>query len=244
MEVIASIDVRGGRCVRLIQGDYDRETIFSDDPVAMAKRWEAEGAPRIHVVDLDGAREGRPVNDETVRRIIEAVAVPVQVAGGVRSLDAVEGWLGAGADRVVLGTAAVRDPSLAEEAARRHGERIVVSLDARDGFFAAEGWREVTDQRADDLLRRFAELGVQRFVFTDIGVDGTLTAPNFDAIAALVRASPAKIIASGGIAEVAHLVRLAEIGAEGAILGRSLYDGRVDLREALRAMAEGAPDIR
>jgi phosphoribosylformimino-5-aminoimidazole carboxamide ribotide isomerase len=239
VEVIPAIDLRGGRCVRLVQGDYDRETVFSDDPVAMAQRWQAEGAPRIHVVDLDGAREGHPVNDDTVRRIIEAVDVPVQVAGGVRTLDAVEGWLAAGADRVVLGTAAVRDPSFAEEAARRHGERIVVSLDARDGFFAAEGWREVTDQRADDLLRRFAALGVQRFVFTDVAVDGTLSAPNFAAIETMVRATPAKIIASGGIAEVAHLVRLAGIGAEGAILGRSLYDGRVDLREALEALAHG-----
>jgi phosphoribosylformimino-5-aminoimidazole carboxamide ribotide isomerase len=237
MEVIPAIDLRGGRCVRLVQGDYDRETVFSDDPVAMARRWQAAGAPRIHVVDLDGAREGRPVNDDTVRRIIEAVDVPVQVAGGVRTLDAAEGWLAAGADRVVLGTAAVRDPSLAEEAARRHGERIVVSLDTRDGFFAAEGWREVTDQRADDLLRRFGALGVQRFVFTDISVDGTLSAPNFDAIETMVRATPAKIIASGGIAQVAHLVRLAEIGAEGAILGRALYDGGVDLGEALEAVA-------
>jgi phosphoribosylformimino-5-aminoimidazole carboxamide ribotide isomerase len=239
MEVIPAIDLRGGRCVRLVQGDYNRETVFSDDPVAMAHRWQAEGAPRIHVVDLDGAREGRPVNDETVRRIIAAVSVPVQVAGGVRSLDAVEGWLAAGADRVVLGTAAVRDPSLAAEAARRHAERIVVSLDARDGYFAANGWREVTEQRADELLRRFVDLGVQRFVFTDIAVDGTLSAPNFDAIETMVRATPAKIIASGGIADVAHLVRLAEIGAEGAILGRSLYDGRVDLREALSRISGG-----
>jgi phosphoribosylformimino-5-aminoimidazole carboxamide ribotide isomerase len=237
MEVIPAIDIRGGRCVRLVQGDYERETVFSDDPVAMAQRWVREGAGRIHVVDLDGARDGRLVNDDDVRRIIEAADVPVQVAGGVRTLGAIETWLAAGADRVVLGTAVVRDPGLVEEAARLHGDRVVVSIDARDGLFAADGWREVTDQRADDLLRRFAGLGVQRFVFTDIAVDGTLSAPNFEAIEMMVRATPAKVIASGGIADVAHLTRLAQIGADGAILGRALYDGQVDLSEALRAAA-------
>src|SRR3990172_1943653 len=132
MEVIPAIDLRGGRCVRLVQGDYERETVYSDDPVAVARRWAEEGALRLHVVDLDGAREGRPVNDEAARRIIQAVAVPVQASGGVRDLEAVERWLAAGADRVVLGTAAVRDPALAQEAARRHGERIAVSVHVRD----------------------------------------------------------------------------------------------------------------
>ena len=236
MEIIPAIDLRGGRCVRLVQGDYDRETVFSDDPVATAQRWVSEGAPRLHVVDLDGAREGRPVNADAAGTIIAAVAIPVQVAGGVRDLDAVERWLAAGADRVVLGTAAVRDPTLAQEAARRHGERIAVSVDGRDGLFAAEGWREQTDQRVDDLLRRFVELGVQRFIYTDIGVDGTLTAPNYEAVAALVRATPAPLIAAGGVAEVAHLVRLAGLGVEGAIVGRALYEGRVSLPEALAAV--------
>ena len=236
MEIIPAIDLRGGRCVRLVQGDYDRETVFSDDPVATAQRWVSEGAPRLHVVDLDGAREGRPVNAAAAGAIIAAVAIPVQVAGGVRDLDAVERWLAAGADRVVLGTAAVRDPGLAQEAARRHGERIAVSVDGRDGLFAAQGWREQTDQRVEDLLRRFVELGVQRFIYTDIGVDGTLTAPNYEAVAALVRATPARLIAAGGVAEVAHLVRLAALGVEGAIVGRALYEGRVSLPEALAAV--------
>ncbi len=236
MEIIPAIDLRGGRCVRLFQGDYDRETVFSDDPVATAQRWTDEGAPRLHVVDLDGAREGRPVNDAAVRAIIAAVPVPVQVAGGVRDLDAIERWLASGADRVVLGTAAVRDPALAAQAARRHGERLVVSVDGRDGYFAAQGWREQTDQRVEDLLRRFFELGVQRFIYTDIGVDGTLTAPNYGAVAALVQATPAKLIAAGGVAEVEHLVRLADLGVEGAIVGRALYEGRVRLPEALAAV--------
>lgn len=236
MEVIPAVDLRGGRCVRLVQGDYEREISYSDDPVAVAERWGEQGAPRLHVVDLDGAREGRPVNGDAVRAIIEAVSVPVQVAGGVRDLDAVARWLAAGADRVVLGTAVLRDPELAAEACRRHGERIVVSIDARDGIVAAEGWREATDLRADELLRRLAELGVQRFVYTDIARDGTLTSPNFEVIEALLRVTDAKLIAAGGVAEVAHLVRLAELGVEGAIVGRALYDGRVALPEALAAV--------
>ena len=241
MEIIPAIDLRAGRCVRLVQGNYDRETVFSYDPTATAQRWANEGAPRLHVVDLDGAREGRPVNDDAVRAIIAAVTVPVQVAGGVRDLDAVERWLAAGAGRVVLGTAAVRDPALAQEATRRHGERIVVSIDGRGGLFAAEGWREQTDQRVEDLLRRFFDLGIRRFIYTDIAVDGTLTAPNYDAVAALVQATPAKLIAAGGVAEVAHLVRLAELGVEGAIVGRALYEGRVRLPEALAAVGDAPP---
>jgi phosphoribosylformimino-5-aminoimidazole carboxamide ribotide isomerase len=237
VEVIPAIDLRGGRCVRLVQGDYDRETVFSDDPAATARRWADEGAPRLHVVDLDGAREGRPLNDSAVRAIISEVAIPVEVAGGVRDLGAIDRWLAAGADRVVLGTAAVRDPALAQEAARRHGERIAVSIDGRDGYFAAQGWQEQTDQRVDDLVRRFFELGVQRFIYTDIGVDGTLTSPNYDAVAALVGATPAPLIAAGGVAEVAHLVRLAELGVEGAIVGLALYEGRIRLPEALAAVA-------
>ena len=236
MEVIPAIDLRGGRCVRLVQGDYDRETVFSDDPLAVARRWVEEGAPRLHIVDLDGAREGRPVNDGIVRSIIEAVDLPVQVAGGVRDLAAIDRWLTAGADRVVLGTAAVRDPELAAEAARRHGERIVVSIDARDGVVATEGWREGSGEQAEALLQRLASLGVRRFVYTDIARDGTLTSPNFEAIEALAQASTAALIASGGVAEVAHLVRLAELGVEGAIVGLALYDGRVQLREALAAI--------
>ena len=236
MEVIPAIDLRGGRCVRLVQGDYDREIVFSDDPVTTARNWAEQGASRVHVVDLDGAREGRPVNATIVQEIIEAVDLPVQVAGGVRDHDAIDTWLAAGADRVVLGTAAVRDPEFAGEAARRHGERIVVSIDARDGLVATEGWREGTGEQAEALLLRLAALGVRRFVCTDIARDGTLTSPNFEAVEALVKASPVAIIAAGGVAEVAHLVRLAELGVEGAIVGLALSDGRLDLREALAAV--------
>ncbi|MCH8026401.1 MAG: tRNA-dihydrouridine synthase, partial [Chloroflexi bacterium] len=185
---------------------------------------------------LNGAREGHSVNDGIIRQIIEAVDLPVQVAGGVRDLDAIGGWLAAGADRVVLGTAAVRDPELAAEACRRHGERIVVSIDARDGIVAVEGWREATEEQAEELLRRLAALGVRRFVYTDIDRDAMLQSPNYEAIETMVAASEAAVIAAGGVAEVAHLVRLAELGVEGAIVGLALYDGRLALPEALAAV--------
>ena len=237
MEVIPAIDLRGGRCVRLVQGDYDRELVFSDDPVETARRWVEAGATRLHVVDLDGAREGRPVNDASVRAIIASAGVPVEVAGGVRDLDAVQRWVDAGADRVVLGTAVVRRPELAAEAYRAHGERIVVSIDAKDGLVATQGWEETSEVRAEELLRQLAAAGIPRFIYTDIARDGTLTSPNYEAVEAMVKASDAKVIAAGGVAEVSHLVRLAELGVEGAIVGLALYDGRVDLREALAAVA-------
>ena len=238
MEVIPAVDLRGGRCVRLVQGDYERETVFSDEPVAVARRWAELGAPRLHVADLDGAREGRPVNGQAARAIIDAVSIPVQVSGGVRTLDAVGTWIRAGASRVVLGTAVVREPELAGEAVRRHGgERIVVSVDAKDGLVATDGWTSTTEVRAEELIQRLAGLGVRRFVYTDILRDGTLTSPNYEAIEALLKSTDAALIAAGGVAEVAHLVRLAELGAEGVIVGRALYDGRVDLQEALAAVA-------
>jgi phosphoribosylformimino-5-aminoimidazole carboxamide ribotide isomerase len=237
MEIIPAVDLRGGRCVRLVQGDYDRETVFSDDPVAVAQRWAAQGATRLHVADLDGAREGRPVNEAAARAIIESVAVPVQVSGGVRTLDAVDRWVAAGADRVVLGTAVVHEPELAGEACRAHGGRIVVSVDAKDGLVATDGWTSTSEVRADELIAHLVELGVPRFVYTDIARDGTLTSPNYEAIAALVSSVDAAVIAAGGVAETSHLVRLAGLGVEGVIVGRALYDGRVDLPEALAAVA-------
>lgn len=222
--------------MRLYQGDYARETVFSEDPVAMARRWVDLRAPRLHVVDLDGAREGRPVNREVIAAIISAVRpVPVQVGGGVREMGSIEWLLGeAEADRAILGTAAVRDRRLVEEACGRYGERIVVGVDAREGVVAVEGWQETTEVSAEELMVELAALGVRRFVYTDIARDGTLTEPNFAAYESAVGAVPAAIIASGGVASVEHLRRLASIGVEGAIAGRALYDGRVELEEALR----------
>lgn len=222
--------------MRLYQGDYARETVFSNDPVAVARRWAAEGALRLHLVDLDGARQGQPVNQRVIADIIRDVSVPVQVGGGVRDMAAIEALLAAGADRAILGTAAVCEPDLVREACARYGEHIVVSVDAREGLAATEAWRETSEMRAEDLMRAMVELGVQRFVYTDITRDGTMTEPDFAAYRSAVKAVRAAIIASGGVASLEHLRRLASIGVEGAIIGRALYDGRVDLCEALEAV--------
>ncbi len=233
MEVIPAIDIRGGRCVRLYQGDYARETVFSDDPLLVAERWQKEGAQRLHVVDLDGAREGEPVNDAVIGRILKAANVPVQVAGGIRQIDVIDRYMELGADRVVVGTAAVKDEVLVANACALYREALVVSVDARGGRVATEGWREGSSETAEGLARRMAAIGVQRFVFTDIGRDGTMRGPNFSAIARLVKAVGVPVIAAGGIASIDHVRRLAKTGVEAVILGRALYDGSVSLPEAL-----------
>jgi phosphoribosylformimino-5-aminoimidazole carboxamide ribotide isomerase len=184
-------------------------------------------------VDLDGAREGRPVNQRVIADIVRALSVPVQVGGGVRDLAAIEALLAAGVERAILGTAAVREPDLVREACALYGERIVVSVDAREGLAATEAWRETSDLQAEDLMRAMVDLGVRRFVYTDVARDGTMTEPNFAAYRSAVKAVRAAIIASGGVASLEHLHRLTSIGVEGAIIGRALYDGRVALREAL-----------
>jgi phosphoribosylformimino-5-aminoimidazole carboxamide ribotide isomerase len=236
MEVIPAVDIRGGRCVRLYQGDYDRETVFSEDPVAMARHWERLGAPRLHVVDLDGARAGQPVNDHIIAELLSAIAIPVQVAGGIRQLDVVGRYLEVGADRVVLGTAAVHDQPLVGRACATFREAVVVAVDARRGRVATAGWREASREAPEGLMRRLEELGVPRFIFTDISRDGTLRGPNFTAIERLVRAFQTPVIASGGVSTVEHLRRLAKLGVEGAIVGRALYDGGLELSEALAAV--------
>ena len=240
MEVIPAIDIRGGLCVRLEQGDYARETVFGDDPAAMARRWQEAGVPRIHVVDLDGAREGRPVNEEAVRSILSAVSVPVQLGGGVRDLSAVERCLSAGVGRVVLGTAAVKNPEVLVEAVSLYRERVVVGVDARDGIVATEGWMEASGVPVGELVRRLSEAGVRRVIYTDIARDGMMSGPNIGALAALLEEtaglpSPVAVIASGGVSSPEHVRRLASVGVEGVIVGRALYTGALDLREALQA---------
>jgi len=236
MEVIPAVDIRGGRCVRLYQGDYDRETVFSEDPAGMARHWERLGAPRLHVVDLDGARSGRPVNDRVIEELLSTVKIPVQVAGGIRRLEVIGRYLEMGAARVVLGTAAVRDQPLVSKACDIFREAVVVAVDARRGRVATAGWREASGETPEGLMRRLAEMGVPRFIFTDISRDGTLRGPNFAAIRRLVRAFQTPVIASGGVTTVEHLRRLAKLGVEGAIVGRALYDGGLELGEALAAV--------
>jgi phosphoribosylformimino-5-aminoimidazole carboxamide ribotide isomerase len=233
--LIPAIDIRDGHCVRLYQGDYARETVFSDDPVAMARRWQAEGAPRLHLIDLDGARDGRPVNHGVVIAIARAVGIPCQVGGGIRSVDRAARYLEAGLERVILGSVAAESPSILGAALARFDDAIVVGVDARAGRVALHGWRERSGEKAEELMCRLAATGVRRFIYTDIARDGTLRGPNLAATQRAVRSVPAAIIASGGIATLDHLRRLSRIGVEGAILGRALYDGALSLPEALRA---------
>ena len=245
MEVIPAIDLKSGRCVRLYQGDYRRETVYSDDPVSVALDWQQQGAPRLHLVDLDGAAQGKPANLEILTQIISRLSIPVQVGGGIRNEATAQTLLAAGADRVVIGTAAVEQPALVEALCRDHGGRVVVAVDARDGQVAIKGWTEESSVGALELAQRMSILGVTRLLYTDISRDGTLTEPNFEATAALVRDTGMAVLASGGITSLENIRRLSGTGVEGAILGRALYDGVITLPDALAVADEtgtaGAP---
>ncbi|MDP8922223.1 MAG: 1-(5-phosphoribosyl)-5-[(5-phosphoribosylamino)methylideneamino]imidazole-4-carboxamide isomerase [Chloroflexota bacterium] len=242
-EVIPAIDLKGGQAVRLVQGDFDRATVFDDDTSAVARRWVEAGARRLHVVDLDGSRVGAPVQLEAIRAIVQAVDVPVQLGGGVRSIEHVEAAFDAGLEQVILGTAAVEDPVFLDAALARYGERIVGGIDARDGVVAVRGWIDTSGRDALELARDLAGRGVRTIIYTDIGRDGTLQGPNVEAVARMVEAVPGvAVIASGGVSDLGDLVALAEAGAAGAIVGKALYTGAIDLElaiEHVRSIEEG-----
>jgi phosphoribosylformimino-5-aminoimidazole carboxamide ribotide isomerase len=237
-ELIPAIDLLGGQAVRLSQGRYDAATVYDEDPARVAGRFAKLGIRRLHVVDLDGAKAGRPVQSEAIRRILAAVGpIPVQVGGGIRTLDGVEETLAWGIDRVILGTVALRDPELVKRAAGAHPGRIVVGIDARDGKVAVEGWTEGSEIRAVDLGRRFEDAGVAAIVYTDIARDGMLSGPNLEATALLASALRIPVIVSGGVAtneDVLQSARLREKNICGVIVGRAIYTGGVDLESALR----------
>ena len=235
MQVIPAIDLRGGRCVRLRQGDYGQETVYGDDPAAMAARWEAEGAGRIHLVDLDGAREGRPVNVEAVRAILGRVAVPCQLGGGVRDELTIATWLEAGIERVIIGTQALKDPTWFEAMALRYPDRLVLGLDARDGRVATAGWLDVSSVAAVDLARQFDGLPLAGLVYTDISRDGMLEGPNVEATADLARQLKTPVIASGGVSQLDDLRALAATPVVACIVGVALYRDRFTLAEAIAA---------
>lgn len=242
MQVIPAIDLLDGQCVRLHQGDYAQVTHFSADPVAQALSWQQQGAERLHLVDLDGARTGEPVNDAVIRAITAALAIPVQLGGGVRTEQRAEELLACGLDRVILGTVALEQPELVDRLAARHPQRIVVGIDARDGKVATRGWIEASGTEATDLAKRFSRSPLAALICTDIATDGTLAGPNLAFLRGMAEASGVPVIASGGIGNLEHLLSLlslAPLGVEGVIVGRALYDGRVDLAEALQAIDEG-----
>ncbi|MAH39558.1 MAG: 1-(5-phosphoribosyl)-5-[(5-phosphoribosylamino)methylideneamino]imidazole-4-carboxamide isomerase [Dehalococcoidales bacterium] len=233
MEIIPAIDIRNGNCVRLYQGDYGIETIFSDDPVEMAMEWQSLGALRLHIIDLDGAASGELCNLELITEIANAVLIPVQAGGGIRQMGTIEELLKVGVDRVILGTAAVEDAELVKEACRRFGQSIIVSLDAREGYLATHGWLKETELGAVEFVRSMATLGVRRFIYTDISRDGTLTEPNFNSIFELVDATRFPVVASGGISSLIHLKVLKKLGVSGAIIGKALYTKQINLKQAL-----------
>jgi phosphoribosylformimino-5-aminoimidazole carboxamide ribotide isomerase len=237
MLLIPAIDLKDGKCVRLRQGDMSDATVFSEDPVAMARHWVAQGARRLHIVDLNGARSGRPVNEAVIRKMIAAVGddIPVQLGGGIRDLDTIERYIDDGVAYVVIGTAAVKSPGFLQDACTAFGGHVIVSLDARDGKVATDGWSKLTGHDVIDLAKKFEDYGVDAILYTDIGRDGMMTGVNIEATVELARAVKIPVIASGGVSGMADIERLCAVepeGIEAAILGRSLYEGAIDFQAA------------
>jgi phosphoribosylformimino-5-aminoimidazole carboxamide ribotide isomerase len=235
MLILPAIDLRNGKCVNLVQGRAEEETIFSDQPIEMAKRWEAEGAEYLHLVDLDGAFHGATANLQIVREIVDAIRIPVQLGGGIRTPERLDQILALGVARAIIGTAALKNPSLVESACRKYGEKIAVGIDAKDELVATEGWLNVSHKPAIEFAREMQNLGVLTIVYTDIKSDGMLKGPNMEATRAIVEEVEVGVIASGGITSVENLKTLKSIGASGAIIGRALYTGDLDLQSALAA---------
>lgn len=241
MQVIPAIDLRGGQCVRLFQGDYERETVFGDDPAAAARRWFEAGASRLHVVDLDGARDGVRANMTAVEAILNAANVPVQLGGGIRTAESAIELLSLGVDRVIFGTAAIESPNEVRRTIAQSGaDSVIVGVDAKRGLVSTRGWTEATQVRAIDLMTEMAGIGVRRFMYTDTERDGTLSHPNFESIAEVLRAVPHPVIAAGGIATIDDLARLSDMGAEAAVTGVAIYSGALDLRQAIEEVERGA----
>ncbi|MEG2893661.1 MAG: 1-(5-phosphoribosyl)-5-[(5-phosphoribosylamino)methylideneamino]imidazole-4-carboxamide isomerase [Clostridium sp.] len=231
MIIFPAIDIRGGQCVRLLQGDFDRETVYGNSPADMAKKWQNQGAKFIHVVDLDGAKEGEGRNYNAIKDAIKAVDIPVQVGGGIRSLEYVDQLIEAGAARVILGTIVIENRDIVVEAVKKHGDKIAVSLDAKNGYVATKGWTEVTDRLAKDVAKDLEEIGVKTIVYTDIAKDGMLVGPNFDETEELNKHVNINIIASGGVSSVEDVKKLTGMNVYGAIVGKALYDEKVSLSD-------------
>lgn len=239
MIIIPAVDIKGGKCVRLEQGFMDRETIFSDYPEEMALQWERKGAKRLHLVDLDGAVQGIPFNKKVIRNVVDRVSIPVQLGGGIRDLDTIEGYINLGIDQIIIGTVAYKDPDLVETACKRYPGRIIVGIDSKDSYVSVEGWTEPTNIIAIDLAKRFEDMKINSIIYTDIKRDGMKRGPNIDAIREFATAINIPLIAAGGISSIKDIENMAELeedGLSGIIVGRALYDGSIRLEQAINTL--------
>lgn len=234
MIIFPAVDILQGKCVRLIQGDYNQEKVYSDSPVAMAQTWAAKGAEFIHIVDLDGAKSGESINKQIIINIAQNVDVPIQVGGGIRSLTTIDSYISNGVNRVIIGTAAIQDQAFLEEAVKQYGEKIVVSIDAKNDFVATDGWTDTSDVRALDLVKKLEAIGVQTIVYTDIAKDGMLQGPNFAEQKAINEATTMNVIASGGVTTQEDIVKLKTLNLYGVIIGKALYDGKLSLEDIIK----------
>ncbi|MCH2122097.1 MAG: 1-(5-phosphoribosyl)-5-[(5-phosphoribosylamino)methylideneamino]imidazole-4-carboxamide isomerase [Planctomycetota bacterium] len=238
MKIWPAVDIRGGQCVRLIQGDYDQETVYGANPADMAIRWASDGAGQIHLVDLDGARDGSTANRQAVAEIVNSVEVPCQLGGGIRDRVTVAEYLGLGVERLVIGTKAQKDPDWLSAICKEFPERIVIGLDARSGMVATDGWLQTSDTPASELAKRYSKLPIAGIVYTDITRDGMLKGPNLEALKDIIDAVDVPVIASGGVTTSEDVTEIAKLGAAGCIIGRSLYEGKMTLADAMDAVVE------
>ena len=235
MKIYPAIDIKDGKCVRLLRGSFDDVTVYGDNPAEMARKWESLGGEYIHVVDLDGALKGHGVNAEAIKEICKTVNVPVQTGGGIRSISDIEAKLECGISRVIIGTKAVSDAEFVKDAVKRYGDKIVIGIDAKDGMVAIEGWEKTSEYQAVEFAKKMEEIGVKTIIYTDIATDGTLMGPNVDAMREMVNNTNMDIIASGGIGNIEHIKALIPTGVEGVITGRALYTGNINLCDAIKA---------
>ncbi len=244
MRLYPAIDIIDGQCVRLSQGDYQKKTTFSEDPLAVAKKWEEQGGEFLHLVDLDGAKTGDMPNFNLIISIARELKIPVEIGGGIRNMDAVSRYLDNGVNRVILGTAAIRNPEFVKEAVEKYGDRIVVGIDAKDGMVAISGWEEVSSVSALELAGQMEKLGVKTIIYTDIATDGMLKGPNVSAMEEMVNHVSVDVVASGGVSSLADLELLSKTGIEGAIVGKALYTGHMELDKAVALCREFSNDSK
>lgn len=239
MILFPAIDIRNGKCVRLIQGDYDKEIIYGDSPTEMALEWERQGAEYLHLIDLDGAKSGNSSNRLAIQAVARGVSIPVQVGGGIRSMEIIDDHIENGVSRVIIGTAAISDKTFLKEAVTKYGDKIAVSIDARNGFVATDGWTETSDIQAIDLLKELEKLGVKTVIYTDIFKDGMMQGPNFVELKAIDEATSIDVIASGGVSTTENIEKLRAMNLYGAIIGKALYDGNLSLEKLMEAKNSG-----